>query len=57
LGTGCKPATIWARLAAEGKAASRRRSALGMIVAAVAIAIECVVVSDGERDFEASVTD
>lgn len=42
---------------AEAKAAGQRRSPLGMIVASVANAIECVVVFDSERDFEASVTD
>ena len=42
---------IWARLMAEGKASGRPRSALDMIVAAVAGAHDCVVVTDNERDF------
>ena len=36
---------------AEGKAAGRPRSALDMIIAAVAGANECVVVTDNEKDF------
>ena len=46
-----KAALIWARLMADGKAAGRPRSGLDMIVAAVAVANECVVVTDNERDF------
>jgi predicted nucleic acid-binding protein len=42
---------IWARLMADGKAAGRPRSALDMIIAAVASANDCVVVTDNERDF------
>ena len=42
---------IWARLMAEGKAEGRPRSALDMIVAAVAEVNDCVVVTDNERDF------
>jgi len=42
---------IWARLMAEGKAAGQPRSALDMIVAAVAVANACVVVTDNEKDF------
>ncbi|PPQ31852.1 VapC toxin family PIN domain ribonuclease [Rhodopila globiformis] len=42
---------IWARLMAEGKAKGRPRSALDMIIAAVAEANGCVVVTDNERDF------
>lgn len=44
-------ALIWARLMAEGKAARRPRSALDMIIASVAEAAGCVVVTDSERDF------
>lgn len=44
-------ALIWARLMAEGRAAGRPRSALDMIVAAVAGANDCVVVTDNEKDF------
>jgi predicted nucleic acid-binding protein len=43
---------IWARLMAEGKARGRPRSALDAIIAAVAEANGCVVVTDNERDFE-----
>lgn len=46
-----KAALIWARLMAEGKAAGRPRSGLDMIIAAVADAYECVVVTDNEKDF------
>jgi predicted nucleic acid-binding protein len=46
-----KAALIWARLMAEGRAAGRPRSALDMIIAAVAGANDCVVVTDNERDF------
>jgi hypothetical protein len=46
-----KAGLIWARLMAEGARAGRPRSALDMIVAAVAEANECIVVTDNERDF------
>jgi toxin FitB len=45
-------ALIWARLMADGKARSRQRSALDTIIAAVAEANGCVVVTDNERDFD-----
>ena len=41
----------WARLMAEGKAKGRSRSALDTIIAAVAEANGCVVVTDNERGF------
>jgi predicted nucleic acid-binding protein len=44
-------ALIWARLMAEGTATGRPRSALDMIIAAVAEANDCVVVTDNERNF------
>lgn len=44
-------APIWARLMAEGRAQGRPRSALDMIIAAVAKANGCVVVTDSEEDF------
>ena len=44
-------ALIWARLMAEGTATGWPRSALDMIVAAVAEANDCVVVTDNESDF------
>src|SRR6202158_1213547 len=42
---------IWARLMADGTAKGRPRSALDMIIAAVAEANGCVVVTDNEKDF------
>jgi predicted nucleic acid-binding protein len=44
-------ALIWGRLMAAGTAAGRPRSALDMIVAAVAEANDCVVATDNEKDF------
>jgi predicted nucleic acid-binding protein len=46
-----KAALIWAQLMANGTAKGRPRSALDMIVAAVAEANGCVVVTDNEKDF------
>lgn len=43
---------IWARLMADGKARGRQRSAFDMIIAAVAEANGCVVVTDNEKDFD-----
>lgn len=43
---------VWARLMADGSARGRPRSALDTIVAAVAEAHGCIVVTDNERDFE-----
>lgn len=42
---------IWARLMADGKAAGRPRSTLDMIIASVAGANDCIVVTDNEKDF------
>ena len=47
-----KAGLIWARLMADGKATGRPRSALDMIIAAVAGANDCVVVTDNEKDFD-----
>lgn len=44
-------ALIWARLMADGRVAGRPRSALDTIIAAVAQANGCVVVTDNEKDF------
>ena len=44
-------ALIWARLMAESKASGRPRSGLDMMIAAIAEANDCVVVTDNERDF------
>lgn len=46
-----RAAMIWARLMADGKAAGRPRSALDMIIASIAGANDCVVVTDNEKDF------
>lgn len=46
-----KAGLIWARLMADGKAAGRPRSGLDMIIAAIAGAHDCVVVTDNEKDF------
>ena len=42
---------VWARLMVEAKVAGRPRSALDMIIAAVAVAHECMIVTDNEKDF------
>jgi predicted nucleic acid-binding protein len=46
-----KAGLVWARLIADGKARGRPRSPLDMIIAAVAEANDCVVVTENERDF------
>jgi predicted nucleic acid-binding protein len=46
-----KAGLIWAWLMADGKAKGRPRSALDAIIAAVAEANDCVVVTDNEKDF------
>jgi predicted nucleic acid-binding protein len=46
-----KASLIWARLMADGTAKGRPRSALDMIIAAVAEANDCVLVTDNEKDF------
>jgi len=46
-----RAALIWARLMSEGKTAGKSRSDLDMIIAAVAEANECIIVSDNERHF------
>lgn len=42
---------IWARLMTEGTATGRPRSALDTIIAAIAEANDCIVVTDNEKDF------
>jgi toxin FitB len=42
---------IWARLMTEGTAAGGPRSAFDMIIAAVAGANECVIVTDNDKNF------
>ena len=44
-------ALVWAELMAEGKAMDRPRNGLDMVIAAVARANGCVVVTGNERDF------
>lgn len=46
-----KAGLVWARLMAEGTATGRPRSALDTIIAAVAEANDCVVVTNNEKDF------
>lgn len=41
----------WAHLMADGKASGRPRNALDMIIASIAAANDCVVVTDNEKDF------
>jgi predicted nucleic acid-binding protein len=47
-----KAGLVWARLTADGKGKGRPRSGLDTIIAAVAEANECVLVTDNERDFD-----
>jgi predicted nucleic acid-binding protein len=47
-----KAGLVWARLMADGKGKGRPRSGLDTIIAAVAEANECVLVTDNERDFD-----
>jgi predicted nucleic acid-binding protein len=46
-----KAGLIWARLMAEGTARGRPRSALDMMIAAIAEANQCVLVTDNEKHF------
>ena len=46
-----KAGLVWARLMADGKAKGRPRNPLDMIIAAVAEANNCLVVTENERDF------
>jgi hypothetical protein len=46
-----RAASLWARLMADGKAAGRPRNALYMIIASIAAANDCIVVTDNEKDF------
>ena len=46
-----KAGLIWARLMADGTVKGRPRNPLDMIIAAVAEANDCIVVTDNERDF------
>ena len=46
-----RAALVWARLMAESAAKGRPRSPLDMIIAAIAEANDCVVVTEDEKDF------
>jgi toxin FitB len=46
-----KAGLVWARLMADGRAKGRPRNPLDMIIAAVAEANNCLVVTENERDF------
>jgi predicted nucleic acid-binding protein len=46
-----KAGLIWARLMALGTAKGKPRSALDTIIAAIAEANDCIVVTDNEKDF------
>jgi toxin FitB len=46
-----KAGLIWARLMADGTVKGRPRSALDMIIAAIAEANGCLIVTDNEKDF------
>jgi predicted nucleic acid-binding protein len=46
-----RAALVWARLMSEGDARGKPRSALDMIIAAVAETHDCILVTDNERDF------
>lgn len=47
-----RAAPIWARLMSEGSAKGKPRSALDMIVAAVAEANNCTLVTDNQKHFQ-----
>ena len=47
-----KAALAWAKLMADGKARGRSRSALDTILAGIAVANDCIVVTDNEKDFD-----
>ena len=47
-----RAALVWAILMAGGKARGRPRSALDTMIAAIAVANACVVVTDNEKDFD-----
>lgn len=46
-----KAGLLWARIMADGKTKGRPRSALDTIIASIAEANQCVVVTDNEKDF------
>lgn len=46
-----KAGLVWARLMADGTGSGRPRNPLDMIIAAIAEANDCVLVTDNEKDF------
>ena len=46
-----KAGLVWAQLMSEGTASGRPKSALDIIIAATAVANDCVIVTDNEKDF------
>ena len=47
-----KAGLIWAKLMTDGTSAGRPPSPLDMIIASIAVANECIVETDNERDYE-----
>ncbi len=46
-----KAGLIWAQLMSDGSSAGKPRSALDTIIGATAVANDCVIVTDNEKDF------
>lgn len=46
-----RAAIVWAKLMAEGAARGQPRSALDMIIAAIASVNDCIVATDNEKDY------
>ena len=55
LGFDEQAALVWGRLMADGRELGQPRSAIDMMIAAVAIANGCVVTTDNERHFQSVV--
>ena len=47
-----KAGLVWARLMVDGSTQGRSRSALDTMIAAIAEANDCIVVTDNEKDFD-----
>lgn len=45
-------ALVWARLMVEGDEIDRPRNSADMVIAAVALANDCMIVTENERDFD-----
>lgn len=52
LGFDDRAAMAWAQLMADGRAANRPRSAIDMMIAAIAVTNDCFVATANERHFE-----